>query len=142
MKTIRTFTQLALTAGLLALCSVPATVRAQEAPQSDPQGAMQGQNPAGRHQHPDELANLNLSDDQKAQVQKIRDDAKSQMAAVKNDSTLSADQQQAKMQEIRMATHKQVRAVLTPEQRKQMKSDEMARKAAKQQGSSAPPPQQ
>jgi Spy/CpxP family protein refolding chaperone len=140
MKTIRTFTQLALTAGLLALCSVPATVRAQEAPQSDPQGAMQGQNPSGKHA--DELASLNLSDDQKAQVQKIRDDAKSQMAAVKNDSTLSADQQQAKMQEIRMATHKQVRAVLTPEQRKQMKSDEMARKAAKQQGSSAPPPQQ
>jgi Spy/CpxP family protein refolding chaperone len=140
MKTFRTFTQLALTAGMLALCSVPATVRAQEAPQSDSQGAMYGQNPASKHA--DELANLNLSDDQKAQVQKIRDDAKSQNAAVKNDSTLSADQQQAKMQEIRMSTHKQIRAVLTPEQRKQMKADEMARKAAKQQGSSAPPPQQ
>jgi Spy/CpxP family protein refolding chaperone len=142
MKNFRTFTQLALIAGVLAMCSVPATVRAQEAPQSDPQGSMQGQSPAGRHQHPDELANLNLSDDQKAQVQKIREDAKSQMAAVKNDSALSVDQQQAKMQEIRMSTRKQIHAVLTPEQRKQMKADEMARKAAKQQGSAAPPPQQ
>jgi Spy/CpxP family protein refolding chaperone len=86
------------------------------------------------------LANLNLSDDQKAQVSKIRADEKSQIEATKSDSTLSADQKQAKVREIRMATHKQIRAVLTPEQRSQMKSDAMAHKAAKQ--DNAAPPQQ
>lgn len=139
MKTFRAISNLALTAGLLAVCSLPGAVRAQEAPQTDPQGSMQGQAP--RDKHGDELASLNLSDDQKAQVSKIRADEKSQITATKTDSTLSADQKQAKIREIRMATHKQIRAVLTPEQRSQMKSDAMARKAAKQ-DSATPPPQQ
>jgi Spy/CpxP family protein refolding chaperone len=139
MKTFRAISNVALTAGLLAVCSLPGAVRAQEAPQTDPQGSMHGQAP--REKHGDELAGLNLSDDQKAQVSKIRADEKSQMTATKTDSTLSADQKQAKMREIRMATHKQIRAVLTPEQRSQMKSDAMARKAAKP-DSATPPPQQ
>jgi Spy/CpxP family protein refolding chaperone len=133
-------TQLALTAGLLALCSIPAAVQAQEAPQADPQGTMQGQPPAGKHG--EELASLNLSDDQKAQVQKIRADEKSQLMAAKGDSSLSADQRQGKIREIHMATRKQIREILTPEQRKQMHSDEQARRAAKQQNSATPPPQQ
>ena len=139
MKTFRALSNLALTAGLVAVCSLPGAVRAQEAPQADPQGSMQGQAP--RERHGDELASLNLSDDQKSQVSKIRADEKSQIAAAKGDSTLSADQQQAKIKEIRMATHKQIRAVLTPEQRAQMKSDASARKAAKQ-DRATPPPQQ
>jgi Spy/CpxP family protein refolding chaperone len=138
--------QLATTAALLALCTVPAMANAQEPPQSDPQGSMQGQDQAGtmmQHgQRPDELANLNLTDDQRAQVKKIHMDAKAQMDAVKGDATLSADQKQAKMMEIHKAAHQQVKQVLTPDQRKQMKADEMARKAAKQQGQQAPPPQQ
>jgi Spy/CpxP family protein refolding chaperone len=138
MKTFRAISNLALTAGLLAVCSLPGAVRAQEAPQADPQGSMQGQAP--RDKHGDELASLNLSDDQKAQVSKIRADEMSQITATKTDSTLSADQKQAKIREIRMATHKQIRAVLTPEQRSQMKSDASARKAAKQ-DSATPPPQ-
>ena len=139
MKTFRAISNLALTAGLLAACSLPGVVRAQEAPQADPRGSMQGQAP--RDKHGDELASLNLSDDQKAQVSKIRGDEKSQITAAKTDSSLSADQKQAKIREIRMATHKQIRAVLTPEQRAQMKSDATARKAAKQ-DSATPPPQQ
>lgn len=139
MKTFRAIANLALTAGLLAVCSLPGAVRAQEAPQADPQGSMQGQAPHDKHG--DELASLNLSDDQKTQVSKIRADEKAQITAAKTDSTLSADQKQAKVREIRMATHKQIRAVLTPEQRSQLKSDAMARKAAKQ-DSATPPPQQ
>jgi Spy/CpxP family protein refolding chaperone len=138
MKTFRAISDLALTAGLLAVCSLPGAVRAQEAPQADPQGSMQGQAP--RDKHGDELASLNLSDDQKAQVSKIRADEKAQITAAKTDSSLSADQKQAKIHEVRMATHKQILAVLTPEQRSQMKSDAMARKAAKQ-DSATPPPQ-
>src|ERR1700722_11158721 len=139
MKTFRALSNLALTAGLVAVCSLAGAVRHQVAPQADPQGSMQGQAP--RDKHGDELAGLNLSDDQKAQVSKIRADEKSQVTATKTDSTLSADQKQAKIHEIKMATHKQIRAVLTPEQRSQMKSDAMARKAAKQ-DSATPPPQQ
>jgi len=64
---------------------------------------------------------VNLTDDQKAQMKKIREDAKSQMDAVKNDSSLSAEQKQTKIKGIRRDSHKQVEAMLTPEQRKTMK---------------------
>jgi len=136
MNIFRSMKYLAITAGLLALCSTPAVVQAQQAEQ--PPQADSGQQ--AMHQKHDELANLNLTDDQKAQVQKIHESMKSQMDAVKNDSTLSSDQKHAKMQEIHKASHQQVMQILTPEQRQQAKSDEMARKAAKQQ--QAPPPQQ
>lgn len=143
MKSFRFLKQLAVTAGLLVLCSVPAAVRAQDAaqpPQSDSgQRAARGHRGQGQD---DELAKLNLTDDQKAQVQKIHENMKSQIAAVKGDSSLSADQQHAKIEELRKSSHEQVKQVLTPEQREQMKSDEIARRASRQQGGQAPPPQQ
>ena len=145
MKGSRTLNQLAVAAGLLALCSLPATLRAQDPQQPDPQGTMQAQAPSGHARHEgreDELAKLNLTDDQKAQVTKIHEDTKSQMDAVKSDSSLTPDQRRAKAQEIRKSSHEQVMQLLTPEQRKQMKSDEAARKAARQQGGQAAPPQQ
>ena len=138
----RSLQQITVTAGLLALCGLPATVRAQDAAQ----GTVQAQDQAApaRHGHgqDDELAKLNLSDDQKAQVKKIHEDMKTKMDAVRSDSSLSPDQQRAKAQEIRKSSHEQVKQLLTPDQRKQMKSDEMARKVARQQGGEAPPPQQ
>jgi Spy/CpxP family protein refolding chaperone len=142
MKHFRLLQQIAVTAGLLALCGLPAAVRAQDAPQGTTQA--QDQAAPGRHGHgqDDELAKLNLSDDQKVQVKKIHEDMKTKIDAVKGDSTLSADQQRARVQEVRKASHEQVAQILTPEQRKQMKSDEMARKAARQQGEQTPPPQQ
>lgn len=127
MKNSRWLKQMAATAGLLALIGTPALM-AQETPQSQDQGAaMQGQ------RHEDELAKLNLTDDQKAKVSKIHADMKSQMDAVKSDTTLTADQRQAKLKEIHKASHEQVMQVLTPDQRQQMKADEKDRKAAKQQ---------
>jgi periplasmic protein CpxP/Spy len=127
MKNSRWLKQMAATAGLVALIGTPALM-AQETPQSQDQGAaMQGQ------RHEDELAKLNLTDDQKAKVSKIHADMKSQMDAVKSDTTLTADQRQAKLKEIHKASHEQVLQVLTPDQRQQMKADEKERKAAKQQ---------
>jgi Spy/CpxP family protein refolding chaperone len=143
MNTMRTIKQLAVTAGLLAMCGLPSLVHAQEAPQGDPQGNMQGQQAAPPQQkHENEMANLNLSDDQKAQVKKIHEDLRTQAEAVKNDTTMTADQKRAKMHELHKAAHEQTMQVLTPEQRKQAKADEMERKASKQQGSQTPPPQQ
>src|SRR5277367_4005778 len=123
MKNSRWLKQVAATAALAALIGTPALM-AQDAQQSQDQGAaMQGQ----RHQ--DELAKLNLTDDQKAKVGKIHADMKSQMDAVKSDTTLTADQRQEKMKQIHKASHEQVLQVLTPDQRQQMKADEKERKA-------------
>src|SRR5690242_21548732 len=74
-----------LVAALLLVGVAPAMTRAQEATQ----GAGQEQAaPAQKAERP----NLNLTDDQKAQMKKIREDAKSQIDAVKSDGSLSADQ--------------------------------------------------
>jgi Spy/CpxP family protein refolding chaperone len=139
MKFIQTMKRMAATVGVLALCGMPGTLRAQDAQQNS---ATQGQEQAAPMRHggknQDELTKLNLSDDQKTQVKKIHQDMKAQMEAVQNDTALSADQKQAKMQQIHKASHRQVKQLLTPEQRQQMKADEMARKAARQQGSQTP----
>ena len=103
-----------LVAALLLVGVAPAMTRAQEATQ----GAGKEQAaPAQKAERP----NLNLTDDQKAQMKKIREDAKSQIDAVKNDGSLTADQKQTKIKQIRRDSHKQVEAMLTREQRKTMK---------------------
>jgi Spy/CpxP family protein refolding chaperone len=65
---------------------------------------------------------LNLTDDQKTELKPIFDDAKSKRAAIMSDTSLSADDKKAKMQELRKDTRSKVDGVLTPEQRAQLKA--------------------
>ena len=105
-----------LAAGLLAISGSPMLASAAAMPQDAGQ-AQAAPADQGRGGRPD----LNLTDDQKAQMKKIHEDAKSQIAAVNNDTSLSADQKQAKLRAIHRDTHKQTEALLTPEQRQTMK---------------------
>ena len=121
-----------LAAGLLAISVSPVLASAAAIPQDagQTQAAPADQ---GKRERPD----LNLTDDQKAQMKKIHEDAKSQIAAVNNDSSLSADQKQAKIRSIRMSSHKQMEALLTPEQRQTQKE---WRKAHRGQNQEQQPP--
>jgi Spy/CpxP family protein refolding chaperone len=112
----KTLNSLLVVGGLLLLGGSLSMARAQSTSQDtgQTQTAPEQQNEPGR---PD----LNLTDDQKAQMKKIHEDAKSQIAAVNNDSSLSADQKQAKIQQIHKSTRKEVAAILTPEQKKTMR---------------------
>ena len=115
-------------AGVLAAYGSPmlarAAARAQEA----------GQNQAAPAQ-PNESSrpDLNLTDNQKAQMKKIHQETKAQMEAVNNDSSLSIDQKQAKIHAIRRDSHKQVEAMLTPEQRQKMRAWHRAHRGEKSQ---------
>jgi Spy/CpxP family protein refolding chaperone len=109
------FIRQGLVAALLVTCAMPALTRAQDATQGS------NQEQAAPAQAAPNRPNLNLTDDQKAQMKKIREDAKSQIDAVNNDSSLSVDQKQAKIKQIHRDSHKQVMAMLTPEQRKTMR---------------------
>jgi Spy/CpxP family protein refolding chaperone len=146
MNKFRTLKQMAAAAALLSFCGLSAIVNAQQTTPSNSPSSMQGQDqppPMHGQKGDDELSKLNLSDEQKAQVKKIHQDMKAQMDTIQNDTTLSAEQKQEKIKQLHKASHEQVKQLLTPEQRQQMKADEMARKTAKQQGGqSAPPPQQ
>jgi Spy/CpxP family protein refolding chaperone len=72
----------------------------------------------GRDRGP--LADLGLTDQQKAQLKSIHESAMQQIEAVRNDSSLTADQRQAKLKSIHDATEQQAAAVLTPEQKQKL----------------------
>lgn len=121
-----------LTAGLLAISASPMLASAAAIPQDAGQTQAAPVDQAKRSR-PD----LNLTDDQKAQMKKIHEDAKSQIAAVNNDTSLSADQKQAKIRSIHMSSHRQMEALLTPEQRETQKE---WRKAHRGQNQEQQPP--
>jgi periplasmic protein CpxP/Spy len=119
------FIRQGLVAALLVTCAMPVLTRAQDAAQGS------NQEQAAPAQAAPNRPNLNLTDDQKAQMKKIREDAKTQIEAVNNDSSLNADQKQAKIKQIHRDSHKQVMAMLTPEQRKTMRQFRHERRAEK-----------
>jgi len=94
--------------------------------------------PAARaHEHgKNPFAGLNLSDDQKAQIKKIHEEARAKREKVMADSSLSDAAKQQKAKEIRHAAKEQARNVLTPEQRQQLKANRSARRAERSQSQS------
>jgi Spy/CpxP family protein refolding chaperone len=68
------------------------------------------------------MQNLNLTDDQKTQVQPILEAERQKMRDLRNDSSLSSDDRKAKMKEIRKDTATQLQPILTPDQFAQWKS--------------------
>ncbi|HJW99990.1 MAG TPA: hypothetical protein VJ453_07505 [Terriglobales bacterium] len=64
---------------------------------------------------------LNLTPEQQAELRSIRENAKQQTQAIKNDASLTADQKKAKFQDLRKSTHEQMMAKLTPDQQAKFK---------------------
>ena len=64
---------------------------------------------------------LNLTPDQQAELKSIRENMRQQAQAIKNDSSLSADQKKAKFKELRKSSHEQMMAKLTPDQQAKFK---------------------
>ena len=65
------------------------------------------------------LAHLNLTDDQRAKIQPILQSSRQQAQAVRNDTTLTPEQKQAKMRDIHQGAMTQMNSLLTPEQQQQ-----------------------
>ena len=64
---------------------------------------------------------LNLTPEQKTDLKSIRDNEKQQAEAIKNDSSLTADQKKAKLKDLRKSSHQEMMAKLTPDQQKKFK---------------------
>lgn len=122
--------QLAITASFMLLSVFPALSYAQNnAPDST-----QGQAMHQKHgDHNAMMANLNLTDDQKAQIKQIHEGTRPKIEAVNNDASLSADQKQAKIHDLKRDTHEQVKKILTPDQRKQFEENMREHRDSKQQ---------
>jgi Spy/CpxP family protein refolding chaperone len=64
---------------------------------------------------------LNLSEDQRAKVQTILQGERSQIQALRSNTSLSEEQKKQQARELRQANHQQLLAILTPEQQAKMK---------------------
>ncbi len=94
--------------------------------------AGQGQAQAHAQSQGEEDNPLNLTDEQKAKLRPIVADETQQLDAVRNDSSLSAEQKVAKANQIRETASPKIKAVLTPEQLQKLA--DMQQKARQQQG--------
>jgi periplasmic protein CpxP/Spy len=129
----RFFHRIAISA-LMSLMFIGLGMQAQEQSKdqsSQPQSGSQsgGQRWQGRRaaaqrqrQHMAMLAEkLNLTDAQKTQFQQIGRDMRKRGMTIRQDSSLTDDQKNQKMQELRQQSHKQMFSVLTPEQKEKLK---------------------
>ena len=129
---IRISKQFAITTSLLLLSGFPALSHAQSTAPDSTQGQSQGMHEKRGEQNAT-LANLNLTDDQKAQIKQIHEGTRPKIEAVNSDSSLSADQKQAKIHDLKRDMHEQVKKILTPDQRKQFEENMREHRDSKQQ---------
>jgi len=73
--------------------------------------------------------NLGLTQEQKTQLHNLRTSMQDQIAIIRHDSTLSQEQQQQQIQQLRQTTRAQINAVFTPEQQQQLAQMKAARQA-------------
>jgi Spy/CpxP family protein refolding chaperone len=142
------FRKAGVQAAVLALCTTTLCVAPMMAQETAPT-APTGQTRGGPGQKGDRVAmltkKLNLTPDQVTQVTAIDDDSRTQMRAVRSDTSLSQDDRRSKMREIGKASQDKIRAVLTDEQKTkydalqaEMKAKAQARR--QQGGADATPP--
>jgi Spy/CpxP family protein refolding chaperone len=136
--------QIAITAGFLALTFAPGISRAQSGSQPPAQDQSQAA-PAAPAQHEGRMhgamQGLNLTDDQKEAMKKIHESTKAQLDAVNKDESLTADQKEAKIHQLRHGARMQMVKLLTPEQRQQMKANVRALRASRREKQQQQPPQ-
>jgi Spy/CpxP family protein refolding chaperone len=89
--------------------------------------------PYGNADVPENNPALQLTEDQKARIKVIRDDANQQIQAVEKDTSLTADQKERKIKLIRKTARAQVFAVLTPDQQKTWSWEQHEKHEAKSQ---------
>jgi Spy/CpxP family protein refolding chaperone len=82
---------------------------------------------------------LNLTDEQKGKIRPILQSEADQLKALREDKSLAPEQRRAKRREISQATNKQIREVLTPEQRAKWREEREAGRERKEAKAEAPP---
>jgi Spy/CpxP family protein refolding chaperone len=136
--------QIAVAAGFLAISLAPGISRAQSS--SQPPAKDQSQSaPAAPAQREGRMhgamKGLNLTDDQKAEMKKIHESTKAQLDAVNKDESLTADQKEAKIHQLRHGARLQMVKLLTPEQRQQMRANVRALRASRREKQQQQQPQ-
>ena len=110
MKLTKTLALAALVAGSLFAGS---TLQAQDSTNTPPAGAPPG---GGMRNRPDFAKELNLTEDQKPKFKEIMTGAQEKRKALRDDTSLSAEDKKAKAKTLQEETSKEMKALLTEEQ--------------------------
>src|SRR5271169_5353099 len=136
--------QIAVAAGFLALTFAPGISRAQSGSQLPAQDQSQAA-PAAPAQREGRMhgamQGLNLTEDQETAMKKIHESTKAQLDAVNKDESLTADQKEAKIHQLRHGARFEMVKLLTPEQRQQMRANVRALRASRREQQPQQPPQ-
>lgn len=131
------------------MATMPIASKAQQAATPDQNGPSQASQSTPDQSAPDQAASpnrpartnpfksLNLTPQQKTQMKAIRAQQKDQLQALRNNASLSDQQRRQQFHQIRRDAHRQMVAVLTPNQKAQLKQMIQERRAARMQS----PPQ-
>lgn len=87
------------------------------------------------------MKGLNLTDDQTAAMKKIHESTKAQADAVNKDESLTVEQKEAKVHQLRHSARMQMVKLLTPEQRQQMRANVRSLRATRREQQQQQPPQ-
>ena len=100
----------------LAVCTAGSLTRAADATAPAPVAPTTAKPNKAVERLQAQLLPLNLTDEQKAQVDAIVQDAEKSAADIKKDKATTKEDRQTERQELRQTTLEKIRAVLTPEQ--------------------------
>lgn len=134
--------KIVVAAGLLALAFAPRISRAQDTAQPPAQDQSQAAPAAPAQQTTKRhgaMQGLNLTEDQQTAMKKIHESTKAKVAAVKQDQSLTADQKDAQIHQLRRSARVEMVKLLTPEQRQQMRANVRAMRAARREQQQQPP---
>jgi Spy/CpxP family protein refolding chaperone len=114
----------------LALCSVFIIgAQAQVKREADPSQMIQSKQKKGKM-----INELSLTKEQRSQIKDFHKAVKQQKESIANDNTLSDEQKQFKLKELKKDERKKINSILTPEQKEKLK--ERRKNARKQEISS------
>lgn len=116
--------------GLSAAILLPSALRAEPETAPAPDAPAQQQAPRGNRENPlrAALAQLELTDAQKAQIEAAFQAERTKLEALRDDTTMTREQKRAQMGTIRTETRTAIEAILTPEQREQIQANTAQRR--------------
>lgn len=91
-------------------------LQAQDAPQDKPHGGPGGPGMRGRPNADQIAKELSLTDEQKTKLKAAIEDQQAKMKALREDTSLSAEDKKAKAKELREGMQAKMKEILTPEQ--------------------------
>jgi Spy/CpxP family protein refolding chaperone len=126
--------------GLFLLCTAPGLTRAQSGKMPTPKVA----SPGPQHQNAsfpadEDFAGLQYTDEQKTEIDHIRQQTKANKDTVAKDDKLNADQKDAMLLGYTRMEYGQIYKVLTPEQRRQVQQKIHERQVAEKASQKKPP---